>query len=125
MPEVTACGESTPRDALVSADNPINDGPDFQRLQHNEGSSRFDTLKKYYHSYLVAELLLSLSFLVVDLIFRIASPDPRQRRLPSQLLESTGEYVVNQAYSEEFVGETVSNVELYMYGSIVPFILQM
>ena len=121
MTEIVPSAANTTQDFRVSADN---DGRDCELLPRDRGS-RLDTFKKYCQSNLGVELLFSLSILVVDLLFRNLSPDPRQRRLPYQLLESTGDYVVNQSYSEEFVGETVSNVELYMYGAIIPFVIQM
>jgi hypothetical protein len=111
------------QEALLSAENPTHSGPDFELL--DGGRSRFDTFKFYCHSSLAAELFFSISFLVVDVIFKILSSDPRQRSIPYQFLESTGDYVVNQAYNEEFVGETVSSSELYFYGAIIPLILQM
>jgi len=124
MNEIAPSAANTTQDCRLSADNLTRDGPDSELLPR-DGGSRFDTFKKYSQSYLGVELFFSLSFLVVDLLFRNLSPDPRQRPLPYQLLESTGDYVVNQSYSEEFVGETVSNVELYMYGAIIPFVIQM
>lgn len=111
----------TPRDALLSEENPTN-GLDFEL---NVGRKRFDQIKGYCRSYLAAELLFSISILVADLIFKAVNPGPRRRGLPYQLLESTGEYVVNQVFNEEFLGETVSNGELLLYGAIVPFTLQM
>ena len=34
---------------------------------------------------------------------------PRQRAIPYQQLESTGEYILNQVYNESFQGETISS----------------
>jgi len=119
MPEATT---RETRVARETAQNPSDEGSDFHLLQGEK--STFDSFKSYGHSHLVTELIFSISVLVIDMMFRAIHPDPRQRNLPYQLLES-GEYVVNQVFNEEFLGETVSNRALYVYGAILPFLLQL
>jgi hypothetical protein len=50
-----------------------------------------------------------MTFVVVALIMELVSPEPRQRIIPYQQLDSTGEFIVNQMFNELFNGETVSS----------------
>lgn len=73
------------------------------------GTYNAEALKAYCHSYDFLELLFSLSFVVAAMALNLANPDPRQREIPYQQLDSTGEYLVNQVVNESNRGETVSS----------------
>lgn len=119
--------ESTPRGRLLMGENyTSNRGRDDSiEMDGRWGSFRLGALKYYCRSHLVLEFLASISILLLDLFFKKANPDPRQRELPYQVLDSTGEYMVNQSFNEEFVGETISSLELYIYGAFLPFACQL
>lgn len=65
--------------------------------------------KSYLSSRDGVELAFSLSVSILAILMKIIDVDPRQRPIPYIQLESTGEYVVNQVYNEEFENNTVSS----------------
>lgn len=89
------------RNGLLSADD-ATAGNQVRRLYR-------DDLKAYFHSVEALELGFSLSIVVAGIVMKYAEPDPRQRPIPYQYLESTGDYIVNQVNNEIFEGDTVSS----------------
>ena len=67
------------------------------------------SLRDYLSSYEVLELLACVCCILPGIFLEFAPPDPRQRPIPFQALESTGDIVVNQVYNESFDGETFSS----------------
>jgi hypothetical protein len=108
MSELEGDETSNKRDGLLMEEdhNPhleSRDHPTFHARQiHQLGA-----WKSYLQSHEGLEILFSLSVFGVSLIADFIDLDPRQRFIPYQQLESTGEYIVNQVYNETFEGETV------------------
>jgi hypothetical protein len=75
--------------------------------------SRLAQLKENWTSYFCSfdfiELITCSLFLVSGLVLEFADVEPRQRPIPYQQLESTGEYILSQIYNESSDGETVSS----------------
>jgi hypothetical protein len=65
--------------------------------------------KSYVCSSDMMEVMACALFLVAGLVLESEGISPRQRPIPFQQLESSGEYIVNQVFNESFEGETVSS----------------
>ena len=76
------------------------------------------------NSHQIPELVFCLTLCVAGLLFELVGLEPGHRAIPYQQL-SNGEFVVNQMYDQEFTGETISTLELLIYGIAVPFLLQL
>jgi hypothetical protein len=61
----------------------------------------------YCASYRGVELSFCLVLLIAGLLLEFLAFEPRQRRIPFQQLESTGEFILNQVYDETFDREIV------------------
>jgi hypothetical protein len=68
-----------------------------------------NSLKSYVCSSDMMEVMACALFLVAGLVLESEGISPRQRPIPFQQLDSTGEYIVNQVFNESFEGETVSS----------------
>ena len=64
--------------------------------------------RAYWKSYAAVELGLSFCFLVAAIYLESSNLIPHQRPIPYQQSEASGEYLLNQVFNEEFLGETVS-----------------
>lgn len=64
--------------------------------------------RAYWKSYAAVELGLSFCFLVAAFYLESSNLIPHQRPIPYQQSEASGEYILNQVFNEEFLGETVS-----------------
>ena len=93
-------------------------GPNEQSLLtatdgNMDGNQGYDDAEasrlSYFGSVDFAELLACASFLVAGLVLESEGLSPTTRPMPYIQLESSGEYVVNQVFNEEFNGETVSS----------------
>jgi len=94
-------------------------------LTEERNTSTIGTFKAYFQSHDSIELLFSLLCIGSALLLNTAHLDPRQRHIPYQQLDSTGEYIVNQVNNEVYEGDTISGSALYLYGIILPFTIQM
>jgi hypothetical protein len=97
-------------------------GDDTNREQPT--STAFQRFSSYLNSYQVSELIFCLAICLVGFLFEIIGVEPRQRAIPYQEL-STGEFALNQVYDQEYTGETISTLELLIYGIAFPFLLQL
>lgn len=70
------------------------------------------------------EIIYCLIFLVLCNIVFMVPQNVRKRPIPYQLLDSTGEYVLNQVNAEHEQDIIVNNALLVVLGIIVPFSLQ-
>lgn len=61
-------------------------------------SSRYETV----------ELRFCLCIFLAGILLEVFSIAPRQRPIPYQQLESSGEYAVNQVHNESFEGDTIT-----------------
>jgi hypothetical protein len=66
------------------------------------------TCRTYFASYEALELVVCTLLFLGGILFESLAGNPHQRPIPFQLLDSSGEYVVNQVYDNTFDGDTVS-----------------
>jgi hypothetical protein len=150
----------------MTDDNVTNYGNGGQGLLTSENTtspeavevvSPRDEIRNSWKSYVCSsdmlEVMACALFLVAGLILESESISPRQRPIPFQQLQSTGEYIVDQVFNESFEGETVSSewweqqylpndcflfsyqifsfhtnwkaVELMLYGAVLPAVVQL
>jgi len=50
---------------------------------------------------------------------------PHKRPIPYQLLDSSGEYILNQTYDSQEMGETVSPLVMFICALVIPFCFQL
>eukprot|EP00934_Nitzschia_sp_Nitz4_P008255 Nitzschia sp. Nitz4//scaffold58_size112336//43657//44162//NITZ4_004029-RA/size112336-processed-gene-0.86-mRNA-1//-1//CDS//3329554977//8245//frame0 len=81
-------------------------------------STMFKRLEKYFKSIDGLELTCCVLIWVAGIVYEIAASSPRQRPIPFQQLESTGEFIENQIYSQLFEGETVTTHTVWIRPSI-------
>ena len=97
-------GEGTPQNRLWTGEpEGANAEVDLATVE------RRTSFRDYLSSYEVLELLACFCCILPGVFLEFAPPDPRQRPIPFQSLESTGDIVVNQVYNESFDGETFSS----------------
>lgn len=70
---------------------------------------------EYYKTPEFFELLSCIAILIVGRLLPRLHLNPHERTIPYQQLESTGEYIVNQAFNEVFEGETLSSKSNILY----------
>ena len=82
-------------------------------LTGSSSRSWTQSINNYIQSKDFVEFLFGLFLLIAGVIFEGADIQPHDRPIPAIQLESTGEYVVNQVYNEEFLTETISGNSIY------------
>jgi hypothetical protein len=103
-----------------NAETSMHGAPNLER----PAASAFERMARYCNSYHACELLFCLTLCLSVLLLGVIGMDPRQRAIPYQML-STGEFALNQVYDQEFAGETISSLELLLYGIAFPFFMQL
>lgn len=122
---------------LKQEDPPIDDGVERHSQEMNllpENAPRqrdatfnlpsAQTFRTYFTSYEALEFGVCVLLFLSGFLFEFLAVNPHQRPIPYQLLESSGEYVVNQVYDNTFDGDTVSDTGLLLLGAAVPFFVQ-
>jgi hypothetical protein len=111
--------------ALISNDDEAEGFlPEQDTSLERSNATPLQRLITYCNSYQVAELVFCLILFFLGFLLDFAGVEPRQRAIPYQEL-STGEFVLNQMYDLEFRSETISTLELLVYGVLLPFIIQL
>jgi hypothetical protein len=95
----------------------------IEPLNATEGSRTEPTWCEYWCSWRSVELALCFVPLILGALTEFLF-NPRQRPIPYQYLEGTGEYVVNQVYNETLDGETVPTAMLVWITGWLPLLLQ-
>lgn len=101
-------GENSPEDRLWARTSDTGVAEIEPEIQEHRVS-----LRDYLASYEFLEFLACVGFVIPAVFLEFAPPDPRQRAIPFQILENSGDYVVNQVYNETFSGETFSSTYLF------------
>ncbi|KAL7568540.1 hypothetical protein ACA910_002653 [Epithemia clementina (nom. ined.)] len=81
-------------------------------------------LTPYIKSSQCWELAICIAFFAVTFAVLEVPFQPRQRPIPYQVLENSGEYVRNLSIDETFEGETISSTLLLVLSTILPLALQ-
>jgi membrane-associated phospholipid phosphatase len=108
----------------ISSSSLLREGSHEEENHVESSSPRNTTLRAYLSSPLFVELLCCLIPLILGIVLELANITPRIRLIPFQLLESSGEYVVNQIYNEILDGETISSTVLLLMACIIPSVIQ-
>jgi hypothetical protein len=97
--------ESNQEDSFLEEDT---GGRTEAPANNNNDRKRLEACRVHCASYEAMELCFCLLLLIGGLLVELLALQPRQRTIPFQLMESTGEYIINQIYDQPFEGEIVS-----------------
>lgn len=138
--------EANHSDGLLmnTAQTPRRERPETSNDHHDDAHGPHDASSSHKRT----ELCFCLCLLLAGLFLEFLSIDPRQRPIPYQQLESTGDFIINQVNNQELEGDTISgkfgfvvcenldcsllhdffdptDVALICYSLVLPFCLQM
>ncbi|KAL7568539.1 hypothetical protein ACA910_002652 [Epithemia clementina (nom. ined.)] len=109
----------------------VSTSPDEDRSNlvgdsENVGPVRVVEPSQYYYvrSPRCWEMAGCLVFFVVTFVIMDLPFTPRQRPIPFQLLENSGDYVRNLTIDKSFEGKTISSVLLIFISNILPLLIQ-
>ena len=108
----------------MNAEDETNEDMDNQVFLPTDQDYKI-TVEKYPRVERVAELSFCLCIAAVSFALEASDLSPRMRPIPFQLLDSSGEYIVNQVYNQEFNGETVSSLNLILLAFFLPLLVQL
>jgi len=103
----------------TSADNDNNNINDSSNHDDNENKNADYCLRTYR----IIELCCCCIPVPIGVALEFGIP--HKRPIPYQLLDSSGEYIVNQSYDNREMGETVSPLVMFVCALVVPFCFQL